>query len=82
MSIKKDGLLIALYVDNVLIVGRRQVIDDFVLKFGRDFNIRVDLQVKDFVGVELDWIKEGTLKIHQQKLTSKLLDKWKQEIKG
>ena len=69
----KPNIVIGLYVDDVIIVGVQNAIDEFILEFGKKFKSRVSKVVDEFIGCELQWDNlNSNVKLHQTPMIEKL----------
>ena len=53
----KENIIIGLYVDDIIITGENEVVEDFTEVFGKKYKSRVFDDVQDFIGCELIWNK-------------------------
>ena len=69
---KKD-LVLGLYVDDIIVTGEFDVVEDFIKNFRDRFKSRYYEQVKDFIGCELKWDMEtNSVLLHQMTMIEKL----------
>src|SRR6266480_7017476 len=71
-------LVIAVYVDDIMIIGRHKlIIQEFKDQLSKKFNIKDMGEATDYLGIEIERDKAaGTLKIHQTKYCRGLLKKY------
>ena len=49
-----------MYVDDMLIIGRKEQIEDFATKIQEDFSVKIQHNLADYLGCEFHMNKEGT----------------------
>jgi hypothetical protein len=71
-------LVIAVYVDDIMMIGRhRPIIQDFKSQLSKRFDIKDMGEDTDYLGIEIVRDRTvGTLKIHQTKYCKALLKKY------
>ena len=78
MCFGKKDIIIGLYVDDILITGQRDEVDNFTKIFGQKYSSRVFNEVNDFIGCELVWNEDRSQVIlHQSGMIEKLNSKVK-----
>ena len=66
-------IIMGIYVDDILMTGQSDKVNEFIVNVKKEFNIRVDNEVKDFVGCEMKWESNGYVILHQTRIVEKLL---------
>ena len=79
IKINEKGIIfVALYVDDYLCVGSKQVIDDLKLNIQETFTTKIDDDLRDYLSCEIrltkDFIKEASLKILKKNSGKMYLD--------
>ena len=57
----KKGMILGLYVDDILVTGEFDVVENFVKEFMNKFKSRYYEDVQDFIGCELKWDLDNKL---------------------
>ena len=74
----KKGMILGLYVDDILVTGEFDVVEKFVKEFMSKFKSRYYEEVKDFIGCELNWdLDNKSVLLHQTTMIKKLEVKMK-----
>ena len=74
----KANIILGLYVDDILIVGRTDVVDEFAENMKKRFACRVDMNVDEFIGCQMCWSQDkNRVVLHQQRMIGNLENKIK-----
>jgi len=81
----KPNIILGLYVDDILIIGENDAVNDFIVVFGDRFACRTDSKVDEFIGCQMTWNKAGNeVVLHQTRMINKLevnirhlIEEWK-----
>ena len=58
--------IIIMYVDDMLIIGKKELIQDFASKIQKEFSVKIQHNLTDYLGCELHINKERTRGLHGQ----------------
>ena len=79
----KGNIILGLYVDDILIVGRTDVVEEFTVNMQKRFACRVDMNVDEFIGCQMFWSQDkNKVVLHQQRMIGNLENKIKNLIIG
>ena len=71
----------ALYVDDILLIGELNLINTFLRNIKTNFNVRYIANVTKFVGCQFEWNKDSkSVVLHQGDLVGQLIEAFKDEI--
>ena len=80
--LKRDEFWIGVYVDDILMAGTEKNMKIFAEELGKFFEIRFELDLTDFLGIDIEYNKTGKyMKLSQIKLIDKVSEVFEQEIK-
>lgn len=69
----KKGMILGLYVDDILVTGEFDVVENFVKEFQNKLKSIYYEEVHDFIGCELKWdLERNSVLLHQSTMISKL----------
>lgn len=74
----KTDVYMVLFVDDALITGPKNQVQDLLSKLQKEFNIKKMTEVKTFLGMEIDRNDKG-VKVTQNKMINKLLKEFSME---
>ena len=80
MLFKENNLgicIIIMYVDDMLIIGKKEQIQEFATKIQKEFSVKIQHNIADYLGCEFHMKKEKTKRmvvttIHNQKPTTEI----------
>ena len=77
-----NELVIGIYVDDIIMIGTIDKINNIIEKFKVKFNLRTNDKVNAFIGCEFSWDSSNkSVGLHQLKIISKLETAFGEEIK-
>lgn len=63
---KRHKVIIGIYVDDLLIIGRRQEVEDIMNKLAHQFKIHATDKLDEFIGLKMQWLhKDSAVIVHQ-----------------
>ena len=78
---KRDGLIVGLYVDDMMILGRDCDIEVFEDELKNEYKLRSSSDITSFIGCELIWDrKEKSVIIHETDIIEKLVNDFEPEL--
>ena len=77
-SVMTNGkVTLGLYVDDILMIGNQDDIDEIVIKIERNFDIRINEDIEEFIGCQFKWdYDKKSVILHQLRLINKIEDEF------
>ena len=73
---EKGTLIITVYVDNILCIGNRKVIDCLKIKLSNVFEVKDESLMDEYVGCSVVTKKTGNIVLHQPHLRKKIREEF------
>lgn len=77
--LKRGCIFVGLYVDDLFVIGRSTDITSFFKEVNKNYTVRTDTEVKEFIGCQFEWHQDYVI-LHQMRIVKKLLEIVKGEI--
>lgn len=75
------NIILGLYIDDILIIGMKNSVEYFCVKFGERFKCKVESDVDDFIGFQMSWNeRKSEVILHQSRMIDKIEEKLKDTI--